>query len=161
MMHLIAIWTSAHDVHVGCFQETRWRGTVCFPLRRGFWFANTGGGGSTDGVAMVLSPKALKALDSIEYISGCHIVATLRTHAGPSAVHNVHAPSNDSSNDKKNKAWHQLLSELQETPKPLPVFVCGDLQRQVGSSVGSREKPVRGTSCREWTGLPRLKIIFG
>ena len=60
------------------FQETRWPGTIVFPLPHGFWFANIGGGDSSDGVAFVFAPSAFRAIEGINFISSRHIVTTLK-----------------------------------------------------------------------------------
>lgn len=126
MLYMVVDWMQQHSVDITCFQETRWPGTVVFPLPHGFWFANIGGEETTDGVACVFAPKAYRAIEGIKFLSGRHMVVSLLCQGGSFILHNIHAPMNESNDERKNRFWSRLTTELSSTPKSPPLIVCGD-----------------------------------
>ena len=47
-------------------------------------------------------------------------------NGGSCVLHKVHAPTNESTDEKKNRFWNRLSFELSSIPMCFPVLICGD-----------------------------------
>lgn len=122
--------------------------------------------GGKNGVGLILSKVAEKALTDYNPISDRILTATFNSHAFPIKIIQVYAPTSSCSDNEIDQFYEILENEYQRTPKNHIVILMGDFNAKVGSieneSVGKYgigELNDRGELLQEFCAANNLMIM--
>jgi len=130
--------------------ETRWLGMGQIRLRQGETVIYSGhedeNADHTEGVAIMLSPKAARSLMKWEPAGSRIISATFRTNKKGINLNiiNCYAPTNDKEEEEKEAFYSRLQGEVDKVRQKDITILMGDLNAQVGTSNTGYEE-VMGT----------------
>ena len=86
------------------------------------------------GVVMLLSPRALKSLNSIEKIRSRIMVVTFNGNPGTMII-SCNSPTNASDEIDLDNLYNELSSLVRSIPKHNVLMIGGDMNAQIGKNV--------------------------
>ena len=90
---------------------------------------------SIGGVGILLDPHAKLALESIETINERTVIATFKGNPTCTVI-STHSPTNVTSEDIIQEYYSELTTLIHQVPKHNVLFLCGDMNAQVGPTSG-------------------------
>jgi len=109
---------AAHNIDIACLSETRIPASGMHSVNS-FSLIYSGGVMRTNGVGIMLSPIAARALISWRAISDRLLVARLRHRHGFITLISVYAPTNPSDAAEKDVFYNALLDLVTHVPPPM------------------------------------------
>ena len=117
--------------------ESRWNGSGLFKLSTGETMIYSGQSEDnhehTNGVAIMISPTATKALMQWEAISLRIITGRFNSKGRRVTIIQCHAPTNNADPEKKEEFYRQLQTTMDNTPTADIKILMGDMNAKLGS----------------------------
>ena len=132
-----------YQIKVMGLSETRWNGSGLNKLASGETIIYSGhkdqDHDNTQGVALLLSPEATKAMLGWEPISPRLMSARFNAKGRKLTIIQCYAPTNAATEEEKEEFYSSLQSLLEQSPKRDIKFVMGDMNAKVGADNTDRE----------------------